>query len=125
TDYASGLTHSTGMTLAPNDRWNFGANTDIGTLTDAFTGAKIEREAGGVRIGYGFESVQLSSAVEYRLDETHAPDQPVSERTTWLFRNSFKFQITPDWRLIGKFNHAASESSLGQFYDGGYTEAVI
>ena len=29
-----GLTHATGMTLAPNERWNFGANTDIGTLTD-------------------------------------------------------------------------------------------
>src|SRR6185295_2987108 len=28
TDDMSGLTHATGMTLAPNERWNFGANTD-------------------------------------------------------------------------------------------------
>ena len=121
----SGLTHATGMTLAPNERWNFGANTDIGTLTDEQTGARIDREAGGVRMGYGFEAVQFSSAVEYRLDKTQEMDLTNSERTTWLYRNSFKFQLTPDWRLVGKFNHAKSESSEGQFYDGGYTEGVI
>ena len=49
----------------------------------------------------------------------------MSERKTWLFRNSFKFQLNPDWRVVGKYNHAKSESSLGQFYDGGYTEAVL
>ena len=105
--------------------WLFGTNTDIGTLVDSRTGAKIDREAGGVRIGYGFESVQFSSAVEYRVDKTRQPDQALAERTTWLYRNSFKYQLTPDWRLLGKFNHADSTSSLGQFYDGGYTEAVV
>lgn len=125
TESSSGLTHSTGMTLAPNDRWNFGTNTDIGTLVDSRTGAKIDREAGGARIGYGFDSVQISSAVEYRLDKTRQPDQTLAERTTWLYRNSFKYQLTPSWRLLGKFNHADSTSSLGQFYDGGYTEAVM
>jgi flagellar motor protein MotB len=125
TDDMSGLTHATGMTLAPNERWNFGANTDIGTLTDELTGGKIDREAGGIRMGYGFQAVQLSSAVEYRLDKTEQPDAATAERTTWLFRNSFKFQLNPDWRVVGKFNHAKSESSLGQFYDGGYTEAVL
>jgi hypothetical protein len=63
--------------------------------------------------------------VEYRLDKTSQIDSTTSERTTWLFRNSFKFQLNPDWRVVGKFNHAMSESSLGQFYDGGYTEAVL
>lgn len=125
TDSTSGLTHSTGMTLAPSDRWNLGTNTDIGTLVDSRTGAKIDREAGGVRVGYGFDSVQFSSAVEYRLDKTRQPDQSSAERTTWLYRNSFKYQLTPSWRLLGKFNHADSTSSLGQFYDGGYTEAVM
>jgi flagellar motor protein MotB len=125
TDSMSGLTHATGMTLAPNDRWNFGANTDIGTLEDELTGARIDREAGGIRMGYGFERVQLSSAVEYRVDQTQQPDLAASERTTWLFRNSVKFQLNPDWRIVGKYNHAKSKSSLGQFYDGGYTEAVL
>jgi hypothetical protein len=49
----------------------------------------------------------------------------VSERTTWLFKNSLKYQLNPDWRLLGKLNHSESESSLGEFYDGGYTEAVL
>jgi hypothetical protein len=63
--------------------------------------------------------------VEYRLDKTAQPDATSSERATWLFRNSFKFQLTPDWRVVGKVNHAMSDSSLGQFYDGGYSEAVL
>jgi len=125
TDSASGLTHSTGTSLAPNDRWNFGANTDIGSLVDTRTGSKIDREAGGVSMGYGFETVQFASAIEYRLDKTRQPDQAIAERKTWLYRNSFKYQLTPNWRALGKFNHADSKSSLGQFYDGGYTEGVI
>jgi flagellar motor protein MotB len=124
-DSVSGLTHATGMNLAPNDRWNFGANTEIGTLTDSLTGAETDRQAGGVRVGYGLNTVQFSSAIEYRLDEMQQLDLTTSERTTWLFRNSVKFQLTPDWRVIGKLNHADSDSSLGQFYDGGYTEGVL
>src|SRR5262249_27108909 len=75
--------------------------------------------------GYRFDAVQLSSGVEYRFDETEQLDGTWSERTTWLFRNSLSYQMTPDWRLIGKFNHSFSQSSLGQFYDGGFTEGVI
>jgi lipopolysaccharide assembly outer membrane protein LptD (OstA) len=48
-----------------------------------------------------------------------------TQRTAWLFRNTFRFQLTPDWRVLGKLNHSVSDSSLGEFYDGGYTEAVI
>lgn len=125
TDSLSGLTHATGVTLAPNNRWNFGANTEIGTLTDSLSGAETDRHAGGIRIGYGLESVQFSSGVEYRLDKTQQLNQTTTDRTTWLFRNSFKFQLNPDWRVIGKLNYADSQSSLGQFYDGGYTEAVL
>jgi hypothetical protein len=43
----------------------------------------------------------------------------------WLFRNNFKYQITPSARLLGKLNHSESMSSLGQFYDGGFSEAVL
>ena len=125
TDLMSGLTHATGVTLTANDRWNMGANAEIGTLRDSQTGAKTERNAGGIRIAYGFNTIQISSGIEYRLDETEQLDATTSGRTTWLFRNNFKYQVTPDWRLVGKLNHSLSDSSLGQFYDGGYTEAVI
>jgi flagellar motor protein MotB len=125
TDWMTGLTHATGITLAPTDRWNLGANVDIGTLVNRQTGAEIERKAGGARIGYGFDTVQLSSGLEYRFDETEQLDGSWSDRTTWLFRNTLKYQMTPDWRVIGKLNYSDSDSSLGQFYDGGYTEGVL
>lgn len=68
---------------------------------------------------------KVASAFEYRVDETENPDTSFSKRTTWLTKNSLKYQVTPDWRLIGKLNHSDSESSLGEFYDGNYTEAVL
>jgi flagellar motor protein MotB len=125
TESLTGLTHATGINLAANERWNLGANADFGTLQDTLTGAETERKAGGVRVGYGFENVQFASAIEYRLDETQQADTTTTDRTTWLFRNSFKYQRTADWRVVGKLNHSTSDSSLGDFYDGGYTEAVI
>jgi lipopolysaccharide assembly outer membrane protein LptD (OstA) len=121
----TGLTHATGISLAANDRWNLGANAEVGTLTDSQTGAETDRQAAGVRIGYGFETVQFSSAVEYRRDDAQQLDTSVAERTAWLFRNNFKYQLTPDWRVVGKLNHSFSDSSLGEFYEGGYTEAVV
>jgi flagellar motor protein MotB len=124
-DFASGLTHATGISLAPTDRLNLGASTDIGTLRDAQTGAETERRAAGFRVGYGFDALQLSSGVEYRFDENEQPDLSLSTRKMWLFRNNFKYQITPSARLLGKLNHSESMSSLGQFYDGGFSEAVL
>ncbi len=124
-DVPTGLMHSTGVKLVAFDRVNFGANLDIGTLRDPDTGAKLERKAMGVNVGYGFDRLKLFNALEYRFDKVEQPDTSTSERTTWLTKNSLKYQLSPDWRLLGKFNYAHSESSLGQFYDGEYTEAGL
>jgi hypothetical protein len=123
-DVPTGLTHSTGVDLAPNDRWNYGASLDYGTLTDNNTGASLERTALGLKLGYAFEAVKFASAFEYRVDNQENPDLSVTERTTWLTKNSLKYQLNPDWRFVGKFNYSLSESSQGEFYDGTYTEAV-
>jgi flagellar motor protein MotB len=124
-DSASGLTHATGVTLVPADHWNIGANAEVGTLVDSQTDAQTKRKAAGIRIGYGYEKIQASSGIEFRDDEMQQPDTTFSTMKTWLFRNNFKFQIAPDWRLVGKFDHSMSNNSQGQFYDGGYTEAVL
>ena len=124
-DLPTGLMHSTGVELALFDRLNFSANIDYGTLTDRQTAADIEKKAMAVSAGYGFDRLKIASALEYRVDKTEQPDTSFSERTTWLFKNSLKYQLSPDWRLIGKLNIARSESSLGQYFDGDYTEAVI
>jgi len=121
----TGLTHGTGISFSPTEKWSLGITTDIGTLQDVTTGAETNRVAGGVRIGFGIDALQLSTGIEYRSDDTEQLDLSSTERTTWLFRNNFKYQVNPDSRLLGKLNHSESESSLGTFFDGGFTEAVI
>ncbi len=121
----SGLTHAAGVNLVAKERWNFGASAEVGTLVNAQTDAQTDRRAAGVRIGYGVDWIQWSSAIEYRRDDAEQLDLTHVDRTTWLFRNRFKLQLTPDWRMIGKLDHSFSNNSLGAFYDGGYTEVVI
>jgi len=124
-DTMTGLTHGTGISFAPTQKWNLGINTDIGTLQDRQTGAETDRLAGGIQLGFGLDKLQLSTAIEYRNDDAEQLDQSSTERTTWLFRNSFKYQLNPGARLLGKYNHSDSDSSEGTFYDGGFTEAVL
>lgn len=124
-DVPTGLMHSAGVDLAPTDRLNLGANIDLGRLKDPRTSAETRRRAMAVSAGYGLDAFKISSAVEYRRDENEQPDANLTERTTWLFRNSMRFQLTDDWRLIGTFNHSRSEHSLGNFYEGEFTEAVM
>ena len=121
----TGLTHATGIDLTTRERWNLGGSAEIGTLHNELTGAQTDRKAAGVHVGYGVKRLQLSSAVEYRRDNSQLSDATYAERTSWLFRNTFNFQLSPDWRVVGKLNHSMSHSSLGDIFDGGYTEAVV
>src|SRR5207253_10620839 len=106
-------------------RWNFGGTSEVGKLRDSQTGADTNRRAAGVRVGYGLDKVQFSSAIEYRRDVAEQLDTTNTTRNAWLFRNNFKLQLTPDWRMLGKLDHSMSNSSLGEFFGGGYTEAVV
>ncbi len=124
-DVPTGLTHSTGVELAPLEHFHVGANLDFGTLKDPETAAELARKALGVSAGYGFDKLKIASAVEYRVDKTEQPDTTFSKRTSWLFKNSLKYQLSENWRLLGQFNYAVSDSSLGESYDADYTEAVI
>ena len=121
----NGLTHGTGITFAPSQKWNLGFNTDIGTLVDLQSGAETRRFAGGLQLAFGSEGLQVSSGIEYRNDDAEQFDLGTTERTTWLFRNNFKYQVNRDARLLGKLNYSDSDSSLGTFYDGGFTEASL
>ena len=124
-DIPTGLTHAMGVDLAPTDRLTLGATADIGRLQDNNTGAIIERNAYAVKLGYGFDSFKYAGAVEHRTDSTENPDNSITSRVTTLYKNSLKYQLNPNWRLIGKFNHSNSISSLGDFYNGNFTEAVL
>ena len=91
-----------GMTYALSERWSVSANWELGTLIDRQTHAETERRAGSATAGYHFDKVQLSSGVEYRDDGTEQTDGTHISRTTWLFKNNLKFQMTPDWRLLAR-----------------------
>ncbi|HXJ07248.1 MAG TPA: OmpA family protein [Candidatus Acidoferrum sp.] len=121
----SGLTHTTGINLTTKEHWNLGGSGEVGKLLDSQTGAETDRKAARINMGYGLAKMQFSSAIEFRRDNGEQLDRTHNEMTTWLFRNNFKLQLTPDWRLIGKLDHSVSDSSLGDFYAGGYTEAVV
>ena len=124
-DASVGLTHATGISFAPTEKWSLGLTTDIGTLQDVATGAETERLAGGVQLAYSREKLQASSGIEYRYDDAQQLDLSSNERKTWLFRNNLSYQFNASGRLLGKLNHSASDSSLGTFYDGGFAEAVL
>jgi flagellar motor protein MotB len=125
----TGLTHSAGVDIAPFDHWNFGANVDFGTLRDPITAAHLDRKAAGLRAGYSNMRLTWTVAFEYRIDRTETinPDMTTGamEMNSWLVKTGFKYQLDPSSRLLGKLNYADSKSSLGGFYDGTYTEAVL
>jgi flagellar motor protein MotB len=125
----TGLTHTAGVDVAPFDHWNFGANVDFGTLRDPITAAALDRKAIGLRAGYSNMRLTWTAGFEYRIDKTETinPDltKGVSEMDSWILKTSAKYQIDPSSRLLGKLNYADSKSSLGGFYDGKYTEAVL
>src|SRR3954470_3659700 len=121
----SGLTHATGINLVTKERWTFGGSGEFGNLFDSQTGTETKRKAAGIHMGYGLDKIQFSSAVEFRRDDAEQPDLTHIVQSVLLLRNNFKYQMTPSWRLLGKLDHSISNSTLGDFYAGGYTEGVV
>jgi flagellar motor protein MotB len=121
----SGLTHSTGINLVTKESWNFGGSAEFGKLFDAETGAATNRKAAGIHMGYGLTKIQFSSAIEFRRDDVEQPDLTHTIQTVLLLRNNFKYQLSPSWRLLGKLDYSISNSTLGDFSAGGYTQGVV
>jgi flagellar motor protein MotB len=125
-DVPVGLLHSAGMEYKPDERWSVSTHVDVGTLRDNLTGATMERSGFAVSGGYGLDAIKVSTLFEYRRDQVQSPvDLTYSNRRNFLTKNALKVQLDPDWRFIGKLNYSKSDSSLGEFYGGSYTEAVM
>ena len=124
-DVPTGLTHAMGVDIAPNDRWTYGVSAEAGTLEDKETAAQTDRLGLGLVVGYEHNAIKYTGAIEYRDDTVENSDLSETEQKTWLFKNSFRYQMNPDWRFIGKLNYADSESSEGDFYDGEFKEYII
>src|SRR5439155_645417 len=136
-DSASGLTHATGVTLAPDDRWNIGANAEVGTLVDSQTDAQTRRKAGGIRVGYGRGRIQVSSGIEYRLDVlakyTYFYNVPTAGQVTpqdtaaqfiqksHIASFDVSYDLTRQWSVGGKYAYRLGQASLDrvnpQFFD--------
>jgi hypothetical protein len=72
-----------------------GRPADFGTLMDSLSGAKTDRKAGGCACGLwpGHRPAFECHRVPARRNEQ--ADTTAVERTSWLFRNNFKYQMTP------------------------------
>jgi len=73
----------------------------------------------------GFARVKLASALEYRVDNIEQPDTTFSKRTSWLSKTSAKYQLSENWRVIGRLTYAVSETSVGDASSVEFTEAVL
>ncbi len=116
----AGLIHSFGLDLAPLDRWNFGVKAEQGRLTSDDS-SDIDRIALSLSAGYAAGKNKYAGNVEWRQDQNTSS----GDRITWLMRNSVGYQISPDWRLIGKLNGAISYTDAGDEYDAEYIEASL
>jgi len=92
---------------------------EVGTLSDPVAG-DTQRRAGGISLGYKQGEFKFGNSVEYRDEDNSL----TGHRTTWLVRNSFGWQATKAWRLLGKVNWSDSSNSQGAFYDGAFHEYV-
>lgn len=121
--YGSGpqsLTQAFGVEYAPTDKWTYGLRAEAGRVSDLFAG-DIKRWTTGASVAYKDDRLKATSMLEFRREQSNVS----GDRDSWLFRNTVGYQATPAWRLLGKFNLAASSSSRGVFFDGDFTEAVL
>ena len=124
------LSQAFGTDWAPNDRWTLGAKMEVGRLSDPLAG-DIRRRAIGLSAGYKEGGLKYSGNVELRREDTESNlanttlgTNPSGHRNTWLVRNTLGYQLSKEWRLLGKLNWSDSNNSNGAFYDGGYHEVV-
>lgn len=114
------LTQAFGMDWSPNDRWNWGAKAEFGTVSDPLAG-DLKRRALGGSVGYKEGGLKYSGNLEWRSDRGNI----AGDRTTWLMRNTLGMQVDPAWRILGKLNISRSDNTDGAFVDGTYREVVL
>ncbi|WP_019143403.1 OmpA family protein [Noviherbaspirillum massiliense] len=119
-DGPQSLSQAFGTDWAPNDRWNYGAKAEFGTVSDPLAG-DLKRRALGTSIGYKQGGIRYGGNLEWRRDVGNVS----GERTTWLLRNAAGLQVDPSLRLLGKLNVSRSSNSDGAFVDGEYHEYVL
>jgi hypothetical protein len=123
----NGIINAFGLDLAASDRWTWGARLEAGTTSDPGIGDLTRRSASLVS-GYRDHAFKWGGALEYRTEQSTA----TGLRTSWLAKNTFEYQASRDWTMLGKANFAISgtgnSSSIATSAivpaDANYTEGV-
>ncbi|MFT6076972.1 MAG: hypothetical protein ACJATU_000164, partial [Rickettsiales bacterium] len=113
------LTHAYGLDYVLSKSLKVGGSIQNG-VTDSGEETALERTATTATINYSKKGFSYGGALEIR-DE----DSATESRTTYLTRNNVNLKISDDWRALTKLNHAISDSSKGEYFDGDFTEASV
>lgn len=114
---ASGLIHSFGLDLAASDEWTWGGRFENGLITDPESG-DTDRTAISITSGYNDDKTKYSGTVELRLEENDID----GDRNSWLMSNNLSYQTSENWRLLGDFDFALSDSGLTSDLDADFFE---
>ena len=118
-DGQSGLIHAFGLDLAASDRWTWGARLEHGTTSDPANG-DLDRTAVSLSGDYRHEKTRYGSTLEYRTEQGNT----TGKRDSWLWKNTLGYQVSADWRFLGRLNLARSDAGEGSTTDADYTELV-
>lgn len=113
----NGLTHAYGIDYATNSNWLLGGSVEVGQLEDYLTAAKTARQAFGFSAQRSANSVEYRGVVELRNDKTET-----NTSDFFLLKNDIQYQFAPSWRILGKYYYSDNENSLGEFYEGDFSE---
>lgn len=116
----SGITHAYGVDYVTDGYWSFGGGFEFGELEDNATSAKTERQAMTLSAQRQGKKFNYRGVLETRNDKTD-----VNTNDFLLFKNDLKVQLSPSWRLLGKYYLSDNENSLGEFYEGDFSEFSI
>ncbi|MGB5557732.1 MAG: hypothetical protein WBN04_06945, partial [Paracoccaceae bacterium] len=112
-----GFVNSFGLDYSPIDSWVFGFRGEAGDLADPVTG-DLKRRAVSLSATYSLEKVRYSGILEYRLDDGD------ERRKTWAMRNSLAYQVSDDWRFLGRLGVSMSDTDAAGVEDTEFVEFV-
>lgn len=115
----TGVTHSYGIDFHPTEHWQLGYTMETGRIELA-GGSAMDRDAYSVTLGYKDDYIAFATNVESRNEQS-----TLEERETRLVRSLIDFNGFDDWRLTSRVNWMQSDSDLGDFFDGEFTEATV
>jgi outer membrane protein OmpA-like peptidoglycan-associated protein len=101
----TGITHVYGVDHSINERWQIQLGFENGDI-DLFEQGQLARDSVTLGLGYVYQGLRWSGALEYRQDITDE-----AQSTNWLMRHNFTSKLSPDWRAQLRLDMAMRESN--------------